>query len=162
MDKHKNESNELGVTPFFFERIMNLHYLLGELKVKLTNINRLKSDAVQYAGKPKGQMSADAIPGAVKEAEELYINIKIFGEGLPQSLMFDDNTKEALEYGSSCCFAPLIPNTDICSRCKEHAGLVSADYGESRTVNPDLKNIEIDYSGCELRGNEWVITTGKS
>lgn len=36
-------------------------------------------------------------------------------------------TIAATEYGSSCCFAPLIEETDICSKCKEHAGIVPAE-----------------------------------
>jgi len=36
-------------------------------------------------------------------------------------------TINAAEYGSSCCFAPLIEETDVCSKCKEHAGIVTAE-----------------------------------
>lgn len=36
-------------------------------------------------------------------------------------------TIDAAEYGSSCCFAPLIEETDICSACKEHANIVIAE-----------------------------------
>ena len=36
-------------------------------------------------------------------------------------------TIDAAEYGSSCCFAPLIEETDVCSKCKEHAAVVTAE-----------------------------------
>ena len=36
-------------------------------------------------------------------------------------------TIDATEYGSSCCFAPLIEETDVCSKCKEHASVVTAE-----------------------------------
>lgn len=29
--------------------------------------------------------------------------------------------------GSSCCFAPIVENTDICSKCKEHCEEVGAE-----------------------------------
>lgn len=34
---------------------------------------------------------------------------------------------EKKEMGSACCFAPLIENVDVCSKCKEPSDLVEAD-----------------------------------
>lgn len=98
------------------------HNVIPGLQNEITAVvNRLKpSDAMGIAKQ---------VDAAFRESLCLFAHSVVLGD----VVVIRDHSGNALieidaaEYGSSCCFAPLIDETDICSKCKEHAGLVAAE-----------------------------------
>ena len=117
-----DKPNTMGVTPYFFEKVKNLNYLLGEFITSMERIEAAKKKAVEYAGKPLGKMSQDLVPVLVEKAEQDYFNIRMLGGDLPREILFYQP-----EMVSNCCSSSVKSEADICFACGEHCTLIPTE-----------------------------------
>jgi hypothetical protein len=89
---HTLNTNILGVTPYFFELIKSLQMSINDLERALINIESLKAEAIDYAGKPKHDIAIYGIEIQKGLADRYYAFIVQQAQSLPSKLYYANNS----------------------------------------------------------------------
>ena len=83
-----SDSNSYGASPLLFSAVMNLEYLIGNLKSALLSAERNRDRSVLEANKPIGKMCTESYKKQRLEAVEIYEKVLDSARNLPNELDF--------------------------------------------------------------------------